>query len=74
MTVKIENHYKTISEKVDTWHSIIISPTIHVQKSRGLRQKLDTLRVQTGQYLSEYQGFGRELICYSGTSMFFKLI
>ena len=37
---------------------------------RGLRQKLDELRVQTGQSLSEYQGFGRELICYTGTSLF----
>ena len=41
---------------------------------RGSRQKLDALRVQTGQTLSEYQGFERELICYMGTSMFFKLI
>ena len=40
----------------------------------GFRQKLDALRVQTGQTLLEYQGFGRELICYMGTSMFFKLI
>ena len=50
---------------------------IHIacaRKLRGLRQKLDALRVQTGQSLSEYQGFGRELICYTGTSMFFKLI
>ena len=37
---------------------------------RGLRQKLDALRVQTGQSLSEYQGFGRELICYTDTSFF----
>ena len=71
---EIENHYKMISEKVETWHGIIISPTVHVQKSRGLRQKLDALRVQIGQSLSEYQGLGRELICYTGTSMFFKLI
>ena len=71
---EIENHYKMNSEKVETWHGIIISPTWHVQKSRGLRQKLDTLRVQTGESLSEYQGFGRELICYTGSSMFFKLI
>ena len=32
-------------------------------KWRGLRQKLDALRVQTGQSLSKYQGFGRKLIC-----------
>ena len=67
---EIENHYKMNSEKVETWHGIIISPTWHVQKSRWLRQKLDTLLVQTGQSLSEYQGFGRELICYMGTSYF----
>ena len=32
--------------------------------------KLDAPRVQTGQSLSEYQGFGRELICYTGTLFF----
>ena len=48
------------SEKVETWHGIIISPTWHVKNSRGLRQKLDTLRVQTGQSLSKYEGFGRK--------------
>ena len=58
------------SEKVETWHGIIISPTWHVQKSRWLWQKLDTLLVQTGQSLLEYQGFGRELFCYTGTSVF----
>ena len=31
---EIENHYKMNSEKVETWHGIIISPTQHVQKSR----------------------------------------
>ena len=67
---EIENHYKMNSEKVETWHGIIISPTWHVQKSRWLRQKLDTHRVQTGQSLLEYQGFGRKLICYTGTSFF----
>ena len=67
---EIENQYKMNYEKVETWHGIIISPTWHVQNSRGLSQKLDTLRVQTGQSLSEYQGFGRELICYTGTSIF----
>ena len=35
--------------------------------------KLDAPRVQTGQSLSEYQGFGRELIYYTGTSMFLYL-
>ena len=67
---EIEKHYKINSKKVETWHGIIISRTWNVQKSRGLRQKMDTLRVQTGQSLSEYQGFERELICYTGTSFF----
>src|SRR3989337_3718014 len=43
------------------------------KKLRGLRQKLDALRVQNGQSLSKYQGFGRKLMCYKGIS-FFKLI
>ena len=36
---------------------------------RGLRQKLYALRVQNGQSLSKYQGFGRKLICYKGISL-----
>ena len=68
---EIENHYKMNSEKVETWHGIIISPTWHVKKSReGYGKKLDALHVQTGQSLSKYQGFGRELIGYTGTSFF----
>ena len=59
---EIENHYTMNSEKDETWPGIIISPTWNVQKSRGLQQKLDRLRVQTGQSFSEYQGFERELI------------
>ena len=31
---EIENHYKMNSEKVETWHGNIISPTWHVKKSR----------------------------------------
>ena len=31
---EIEKHYKMNSEKVETWHGIIISPAYHVQKSR----------------------------------------
>src|SRR3989337_4320337 len=40
------------------------------KKLRGLRQKLDALRVQNGQSLSKYQGFGSKLICYKGISFF----
>ena len=38
------------------------------KKLRGLRQKLDALRVQNGQPLSKYEGFRRKLICYKGIS------
>src|SRR3954463_4676944 len=41
-----------------------------VQKFRGLRQKLDALRVQTGPSLSKYKGFTRKLICYKDLSFF----
>ena len=40
------------------------------KKLRGLRQKLDALRVQNGQSLSKYQGFRRKLVCYKGISFF----
>ena len=36
------------------------------KKLRGLRQKLDALRVQNGQSLSKYQGFERKLMWYKG--------
>src|SRR3954470_21508313 len=39
-----------------------------VQKLRGLRQKLDALRVQTGPSLSKYEGFRRKLVCFKGIS------
>ena len=54
------------SENVGTWHGIIVSPALHVQR-------VERVTAKTGQSLSEYQGFGQELICYTGTSMFYKL-
>ena len=44
------------------------------KKLRGLRQKLDALRVQNGQSLSEYQGFIRKLVCYKGISFFWTYL
>ena len=41
-----------------------------VQKLRGLRQKLDALRVQTGPSLSKYKGLRRKLISYKDISFF----
>ena len=40
---------------------------------RGLRQKLDALRVQNGQSLSKYQGFIRKLVCYKRDFIFLDL-
>src|SRR3954467_9251978 len=61
----IGKHYNLNLEKVETWHGIIILTHITcVQKLRGLRQKLDALRVQTGPSLSKYKGFRRKHICY----------
>ena len=40
------------------------------RKLRGLRQKLDALRVQNGQSLSKYQDFIRKLVCYKGIPFF----
>ena len=40
------------------------------KKLRGLRQKLDALRVRNAQSLSKYQGFGPKLIYYKGISFF----
>ena len=44
------------------------------RKLRGLRQKLDALRVQNGQSLSKYQGFKWELIRYKGISFFWTYL
>ena len=46
---------------------------IHIacaRKLRGLRQKLDALRVQNERSLSKYEDFIRKLVCYKGISSF----
>ena len=43
------------------------------RKYRGLRQKMDALRVQNGQSLSKYQGFIWKLVCNKGLSFFLNL-
>src|SRR4051812_5050131 len=42
-----------------------------VQKLRGLRKKLDALRVQTGPSLLNWEGFRRKLISYKGIPFFY---
>ena len=67
---EIEKHYKwTLKRlKVAWYHNF--THIACAKKLRGLRQKLDELRVQNGQSLSKYQGFRRKLVCYKGISFF----
>src|SRR3954467_9993939 len=70
MTLKLES---TTSEQEKgrnlAWYHHLSHITC-VQKLRGLRRKLDALRVQTGQSLSKYMGLRRKLICYKDISFF----
>ena len=65
---KIEKQYKWA---LKGWNLAGYHHFTHIaraKKLRGLRQKLDPLRVQTGQSLSRYQGFGRKLVYYKRIS------
>ena len=53
------------------WHHHFIHIACAI-KLRGLRQKLDALHVQNGQFHSKYQGFIRKLVCYKGISFFWN--
>ena len=74
MTLKLES---TWNELWSCWNLAWYHHFTHIacaKKLRGLRQKLDALRVQNGQSLSKYQGFGRKLICYKGISFFWTYL
>ena len=71
--------YKTLKLKITTnelwkgWKLAWYHHFIHIacaRMLRGLRRKLDALRVQNGQSLSKYQDFIRKLVCYKGISFF----
>ena len=73
MTLKLKS---TTNELWRGWKLAGYHHFIHIacaKNLRGLRQKLDALRVQNRQSLSKYQGFGRKLMCYKGIP-FFELI
>src|SRR3954471_2695089 len=73
MTLKLESTKTEIRKGLNlAWYHHLTHITC-VQKLRGLRKKLDALRVQTGPSLSKYEGFTRKLICYKDIS-FSKLI
>ena len=70
MTIKLKS---TTNDLWKGWKLAWYHHFTHIacaKKLRGLRQKLDALRVQNGQSLSKYQGFGRKLIYYKGISFF----
>ena len=74
MTLKLKN---TSNELWKGWKLAWYHHFTHIscaKKLRGLRQKLDALRVQNGQSLSKYQGFWRQLICYKGISFFWTYL
>ena len=64
MTVKLKITTQSTLERLKLGMVSSFQPHGMCKKSRGLQQKLDTLHVQTGQSLSEYQDFGRQFICY----------
>ena len=70
MTLRLKS---TTNELWNGWKLAWYHNFAHVacaKKLRGLRQKLDALRVRTGQSLSKCQGFGRKLFCYKRISIF----
>ena len=70
MTLKLKS---TASELWNGWKLAWYHNFTHIacaKNLRGLQEKLDALRVQTGQSLSKYQGVRRKLIYYKGISFF----
>src|SRR4051812_3420329 len=70
MTLKLESTTTELGKGLNlAWYHHLTHITC-VQKLRGLRQKLDALRVQTGPSFSKYKGFRRKLSCYKDISFF----
>ena len=73
-TLKLKS---TTNELLKGWKLAWYHHFTHIacaNKLRGLRQKLDALRVQNGQSLSKYQDFIRKLVCYNGISFFWTYL
>ena len=74
MTLKLKS---TTNVLWKGWKLAWYHPFTHIacaKKLRGLRQKLDALRVQNGQSLPKYQGFEWKLISYKGISFFWTYL
>ena len=68
MTLKTKSSTNELSKGLKLAWNDHFTRIASAKKLRGSPQKLDALRVQTGQSLSKYQGFTRKLICYTGNS------
>ena len=74
MTLKLKS---TANELWNGWKLAWYHNFTHIEcskKLRGLREKLDALRVQTGQSPSKYRGFGWKLVYYKGISFFSNIL
>src|SRR3954471_10382202 len=70
MTLKLESTTTELAKGRNlAWYHHLTHITC-VQKLRGLRKKLDALRVQTGPSLSKYKVFRRKLIFYKDILLF----
>src|SRR3954470_3172473 len=70
MTLKLESTTNELRKgSTLVWYHHLTHITC-VQKMRGLQQKMDALRVQTGPSHSKYKGFRRKLISYKDISFF----
>ena len=70
MTLKLKS---AANELWNGWNLAWYHNFTHIasaKKLRGLREKLDALRVQTGQSPSKHRGFGRKLVYYKGIWFF----
>ena len=64
---------RTANELWNGWKLAWYHNFTHIACAKNLRwlpEKLDALRVQTGQSLSKYEGFGRKHVYYKGISIF----
>src|SRR3954471_2221909 len=73
MTLKLESTKTEIRKGLNLAWYHHLTHIACVKKLRGLRKKLDALRVQNGPSLSKYEGLRGKLICFKGIP-FSKLI
>src|SRR3954471_18265279 len=68
--LEIGKGYNLNSEKVETWHGIIIDPHNMCAKVERITTKTGCTSRTNRPSLSKYKGFTRKLICYKDISFF----